>query len=610
MHFGSVLWAILGISLLIFVHELGHYLAARLAGVRVEVFSIGFGPRLCGFVLRGTDFRLSLVPFGGFVMVAGQDPGDRRHPPRESLHGKTIGQRALFWSGGVLMNLLFALVVFPLVFHAGVPVTPPIAGTVRHGSPAWEAGLQRGERILTVQGKPLQSFDSLHTEIALHGQRPVQLQVRGIDGAVRTVTALPRFDPGDRLYELGINVPILRALLRPAPGGPTETAGVREGDELVAVDGVALDGPRFEEAVDRLEYSPDEVRTLRVRRDGAELDLAVAPRPAPSGSRGRLGVRQVARAIVGIRPGCRLVDELGLQRGDVLLAVDGEAFRGGELRAALSAAGRLRLHLARDGRELVVEQSATADERAALAEHLALGADPALLLEPTPGGPAAAAGLLPGDRLEAVDGEAVTDLAGLRRIVEPAGEKALQLRVRRLAAGPVTFDPATGDLLRSETVTLEIAPRPRPTLGVEAEFELPSEELRAESFGHAIVLGAGNSLDLVKQLFVTLKRLATGEVGAQNLGGIIRISQFSYQAARRGPGWFWYFLAVLSVNLALVNLLPVPVLDGGHLVFLLIERIKGSPVSTRVLGYSQVLGLVFVLLLVLFVTYNDILRLF
>jgi len=217
---------------------------------------------------------------------------------------------------------------------------------------------------------------------------------------------------------------------------------------------------------------------------------------------------------------------------------------------------------------------------------------------------------LPGDRLEAVDGEAVTDLAGLRRIVEPAGEKALQLRVRRLAAGPVTFDPATGDLLRSETVTLEIAPRPRPTLGVEAEFELPSEELRAESFGHAIVLGAGNSLDLVKQLFVTLKRLATGEVGAQNLGGIIRISQFSYQAARRGPGWFWYFLAVLSVNLALVNLLPVPVLDGGHLVFLLIERIKGSPVSTRVLGYSQVLGLVFVLLLVLFVTYNDILRLF
>jgi regulator of sigma E protease len=117
------------------------------------------------------------------------------------------------------------------------------------------------------------------------------------------------------------------------------------------------------------------------------------------------------------------------------------------------------------------------------------------------------------------------------------------------------------------------------------------------------------SLDLVKQLYVTMKRLITGEVGAKNLGGIIRISQVSYQAAQRGPSWFWYFLALLSVNLAFVNLLPVPVLDGGHLLFLLIEKVKGSPVGTKVFGYSQVIGLVFVLLLVLFVTYNDILRL-
>ncbi|HEB52104.1 MAG TPA: RIP metalloprotease RseP, partial [bacterium] len=117
------------------------------------------------------------------------------------------------------------------------------------------------------------------------------------------------------------------------------------------------------------------------------------------------------------------------------------------------------------------------------------------------------------------------------------------------------------------------------------------------------------SLDLVKQLYVTMKRLVTGEVGANNLGGIIRISEVSYQAVQRGMPWFWYFLALLSVNLAFVNLLPIPVLDGGHLMFLLIEKVKGSPVSSKVFGYSQVVGLVFVLLLVLFVTYNDILRL-
>jgi len=115
---------------------------------------------------------------------------------------------------------------------------------------------------------------------------------------------------------------------------------------------------------------------------------------------------------------------------------------------------------------------------------------------------------------------------------------------------------------------------------------------------------------MIKQLYVTMKRMVTGDVGAKNLGGIIRISQVSYQAAQRGPSWFLYLLAMLSLNLAFVNLLPIPVLDGGHLLFLLIERIKGSPVSVNVLNYSQVLGLVLVLALVVFVTYNDILRLF
>ena len=118
MAFGSILLAILGIGLLIFLHEGGHFLAARLAGVRVEVFSLGFGPRIGGFHWRGTDFRLSAVPFGGYVMVAGQDPRDRRYPRSESLYSKSVGQRALFWSGGVIMNVLFALIVFPIVFGA------------------------------------------------------------------------------------------------------------------------------------------------------------------------------------------------------------------------------------------------------------------------------------------------------------------------------------------------------------------------------------------------------------------------------------------------------------------------------------------------------------
>ena len=107
----------------------------------------------------------------------------------------------------------------------------------------------------------------------------------------------------------------------------------------------------------------------------------------------------------------------------------------------------------------------------------------------------------------------------------------------------------------------------------------------------------------------TLKRLVTGDVAAKNLGGIIQISRVSYRHAQDGWTRFLYFLALLSINLAFINVLPIPVLDGGHLLFVLIERIKGSPVSVQVLNYSQILGLVLVLALVVFVTYNDILRL-
>ncbi|MFM1872317.1 MAG: hypothetical protein RL398_1739, partial [Planctomycetota bacterium] len=141
MELTSVLLAAVGIGLLIFLHELGHFAAARAAGVQVLVFSIGFGPRLCGWYAGGTDFRLSLVPFGGYVMVAGQDPSDDRFPPEQCLWTKSVARRGLFWAGGILMNLLFALVVFPLVFHAGVSFSAPVVGNVQHGSPAWEAGL-------------------------------------------------------------------------------------------------------------------------------------------------------------------------------------------------------------------------------------------------------------------------------------------------------------------------------------------------------------------------------------------------------------------------------------------------------------------------------------
>lgn len=610
MAFGNVLLAALGIGLLIFVHELGHFLAARLAGVRVEVFSLGFGRRLCGFEWRGTDFRLSLVPFGGYVMVAGQDPSDDRYPRHESLYAKSVGQRALFWSGGVLMNALLALVVFPLVFFTGVEFPAPIVGNVQPGSPAWEAGLAPGDRVLAVGGKAIPSFDTLHIEVALSGGRPTELTLQGPDETQRKVTVQPRWNARDGLWELGVGIaadPTKPAVVHLLGKSPLADAGVASGDELLAIDGKSVTP---EAALAALQQTEREVR-LQLRRQGSTLEVPFRPEAQQVP---RIGVAQSATFVAGLRQGVPAIDRLGLRRDDQVLAVDGRPFVGDVLPNGDAAS--LSLLVLRGLQPLQLTTPLEPGERAALAAAIVFRAGPRLLLKPTEDSPAATAGLAPGDLLLAIDDQPVADFEDLRTRIAEAGPRPQRFTIARLGdttgLGPSAVDPVHGDLPRPTRLDLTITPRLESiadpnvlVVGTER-----SELVQAETFGQAVALGTARSLDLVKQIYLTLKRMVTGQVAAKNLGGIIRISQVSYQAAKKGFVWFLYLMAMLSVNLAVVNLLPVPVLDGGHLLFLLIEKVKGSPVSARVHGYSQVLGLVFVLMLVLFVTYNDILQLF
>lgn len=602
MAFGSILLAILGIGLLIFLHEGGHFLAARLAGVRVEVFSLGFGPRLAGFFWRGTDFRLSAVPFGGYVMVAGQDPSDRRYPASESLWSKSVGQRALFWSGGVIMNVLFALIVFPIVFGAGVRFEAPVAGQVPRGTAAWEAGIAPNERIVEVAGKPVYSFQNQMIEVALHGNRPVQLLVEDENGARRVVTAHPHFDKESGLYGLGFTPAVdpTTAILTVVDGGPAARAGLRTGDLVVRINGQS---PAEPGSIDGL----GEV-AVTVERDGKTLDFTVTPEPSRKGVKPMIGVAPLANRIEGLRHDSELIQRLGLQRDDQVLAIDGRPFLGGDLDRVRTGGPETTWIVLRDGKELQLRQTATPAERTALVACLAFGGDRRLQVSPVPDSAAQLAGLLPGDWIQLINGQTILTWDELVAAVKAAGENELKLQVMRPNPDTVVagLDKPSGKVVEL-TITPQITPIP--DLGWDVGLAPTMIEIQADSIGEAVKLGTVCSLDLVKQMYVTLKRLVTGEVGAKNLGGIIRISQVSYQAAQRGPSWFWYFLALLSVNLAFVNVLPIPVLDGGHLMFLLIEKVKGSPVSTKVFGYSQVIGLVFVLLLVLFVTYNDILRL-
>lgn len=588
----GILVVALGIGMLIFVHELGHYLCARIIGVRVVVFSLGFGPRLLGFRRGGTDYRLCAVPLGGYVRVAGEDYVQRDYLPEDHLHAKGLAARTLFFSGGVVMNLLFALVAFPLVFHSGVRFTAPEVGVVSRGSPAWESGLQSGDRFLSIDGKEMYSWENAVTELALAGDSATLRLLRG--DREMTVVVHPRYTEGRGLRSIGIGRPI--APRAPAvtvtEGGAAAQAGLRDGDVLVSIDGQPLMAAEFPAALAEVE---GDRRPLAIGflRDGQARTVRVEPAPSDS-TPYLIGVVLARREVIGLRP-YAAIERLGLARGDVILDVDGVPFYGENNDLLAEGGDRLQMTVLREGVERVlVLEDTTAAERRALADNLAVGTLVGdLLVVPQSDGPAAAAGVQAGDEVRAIDGVSVSQFDDLQQAVLASEGRTLSYT---LARGGQEFQ-------------VPIAARRSATLGVAPVLEVHRQLFKKDTLGSAIGAGMVCSVDLIKQLYVTLKRIITGDVSARNLGGIITISRVTYQSSQWGAAYFFYFLALLSINLAFINVLPIPVLDGGHLMFVLIERIKGSPVSATVLNYSQILGLVFVLALIVFVTYNDILRL-
>ncbi len=582
---------IIGVGIVIFVHELGHFVVAKRAGIRVDVFSLGFGPRLAGFRIGTTDYRLSLVPIGGYVKMAGEAPGEEEEdgePAKDHLRAKSVGQRALVMSAGVIMNLLFAFVVFPLVFRAGVPFPAPMVGSVSPGGPAWKAGILPGDEIVAVDGEPVYEFTDITMLVALGDPRAgLDVTVRRGEGEPFTLKIYPREDEDLGAFQIGI-APLYR--LAADPGSAAAEAGIRDGDFPLELDGRAIVGAA--PILSKAEIEPDEPLSLRVRRGEETIDVTIPPKTRDSGP--LLGVRPAIVRIGALRndPGFHL----GLKAGDVVLSENGalvvdfgdtlEAWRKREIPFATS----LRVKRGQQEIDLAIEvPSADLIERAA--DSIAVETHENVI-RVVPGGAAAEAGIEDGDRITAVGASPVTTFGELLRAVEKNGGKPV----------PVTFSRAG----RSRTV--EIAPRPqkvndRGVLGL-----MEQVERRSENLIEACRVGFQCSINQVRRVVAMLKNIIGGQISAKNLGGPVTIFYVSYRYANVGLSRLFFFLAILSINLAIINLLPIPVLDGGHLLFLVVEKIKGSPVNENVIGFSQWVGLILILLLLIFVTYNDILR--
>jgi regulator of sigma E protease len=435
------------LGVLIVVHELGHFIMARLAGVGVERFSVGFGPVLWRFRGKETEYCVSAIPMGGYVKMMGDDEnpleGGKRATidPRKAFNAKPLAARFLIVFAGPAMNFVLAVVIAALMFMlVGRPVAPAQVGRVVEGGPAAQAGLQTGDRIISIDGAAVPYWEDVARVVQAAGPRALKVVVKGASGE-RTVDLTPTqtkrrdlFGDEQNVWELGASPYIPATIGDTVSGDPADQAGLKSGDTVTALEGQPV--MSWDDLAEKIHQRAGQPTRLEVKRGSETLPITVTPKkgkiPGPDG-------KEVEAGLVGIRPG------------------------------------------------------------------------------------------------------------------------------------------GTTLMVRSNPLT--------------ATWEG--------------VVWAG---DVTAKTAIGLYKWASRQIPSNSIGGPIQIATMAGEQARQGISSLALFTAVISVNLFLLNLLPVPMLDGGHLLFFACEAVLGRPLSVRKREVAQQVGFALLMLLMVFAFYNDFKR--
>ncbi len=537
----AALYFILLLGVLITFHEFGHFLMARLVGVRVLVFSIGFGPRLTVYrsPRTGTEYGIGLIPLGGFVKMFGDEPGQEipESERRGAFNYQPLWKRTLIVLAGPGFNLLLA----PLVFFAWgffQPVFPAEIGVVLPDGPAAAGGMQPGDRIVSIDGDPVRYWWQVQDHIAASAGRKVHIEVERGDRRV-ALDLVPRgFREGSGPFgrergQIRVVSLYLQPIVAVAPASPAARGGLASWDRIVSVDGHPV--RRWAALCRMLETARG--HTVRVEA---------------------LRTRDWAHA-TGF--------DLGVWSGPVeaswTVPSDGDACAASGLESA----------------EMVVY-------------HV------------RPNTPAAKLGLRRGDRIVKLDGEPLVlwNYMTGRIFQKPRSEHTLEW-VRDGKPMEGTFKPLVEKRRNQLNAKVDMAifgadnfceygtPQPIPN---DAPLAFAWRQATRETWERVAIVGGG------------LVGLLTGHVPLSDLGGPILIGQLAARTADYGWQYFLNILVMLSINLFFINLLPIPVLDGGHLFFFAIEAVTRRPVSLRVRQAATYVGLVILILLMLVVFKNDI----
>jgi len=290
----NILSFVFALGVIIFVHELGHLLVAKAFDVRVEAFSLGFGPRIWGFQRGETQYKVSVIPLGGYVKLGGELPDEVAGDPREFL-SKPRWQRILVYLAGPAMNVVLAVLLIAGVFMVGteVPDLPdiePVIGTVVEGSAGAEAGLLPGDRVVAVDGKEADSWSDVSFALMTSPGKPVHLTVeRTVERQAERLeaTVVPAADPRYGLGDLAGLYPLaLPKITSVEPDGRAAAAGLEVDDVLLSVGGSPVTGSR--DFVDYIHQHPEQTVVLGIERAGERFEIEVVP--ADVGGTGLIGV--------------------------------------------------------------------------------------------------------------------------------------------------------------------------------------------------------------------------------------------------------------------------------------------------------------------------------
>lgn len=631
-----ILLILFGLGMVIFVHELGHFLVARWAGVLVERFSIGFGPVLFSFKRGDTEYALSAIPFGGYVKMLGQTDTpevEEESDDERSYQNQSVIKRMAIISAGVIMNVIFGFMCFAIAYRAGVQEPTAVIGCALPGKPAWVAGLRAGDEIIEINGHTKINYETLMNEAALTdpSSETIEMVIRRNGEVLPPIRIQPEQDAMKPVIGVlqgqGLEIYDKEPALPMSPASRAQ--GLEGGGKVVAVNGEPV--ATHNEFIEKMFDLRAETVTITVEKKperGQTTPKTVEVEIEPNYVRTLGDVQMKIGSIVAVQAGSpaeAAVDEQGnpspIQPKDIIKAVDGvedfDPMRLGEMLAD-KAGEEVTITLLRPGTKqdtinvkVVPRKLPTWQDFPVIPDIMNIPASiPAI-------------------------GVAYEVEAKVRRAPEGSPLKANDW----LKKAQFTFE--FGGEKRQETVDLEDDhwpaifwtmqfPQVKTVLTVERDgnlVEVPLEpqpdktwpmyhrglRFLADTVSHqettltgALAAGFERTRTSMIRLYLFLRGLIiTRTLSPSNLAGPLRILDVGYTVAE-DLVVFLLFIGMLNINLAVINFLPIPILDGGHMVFLTYELLMRRKPSERVVGVANWVGLALIGFLMIFVIGQDI----